>query len=180
MLAIAMRDYEFIHTTRHNTTFIKEVQTQYIRGDLDSPLQDALISDFRFGLHDLRKPMVDECDLLGKFDEKNTLFTKLKRAMQREQETAASAQQKRVREAWKRFGFAIAGGLAIVVPMLVMTEAAGPRVPLISLITTIVAIFLFAIFVAVFSQAAPENLLAATAAYAGVLIVFVAGNNNGP
>ncbi len=90
--------------------------------------------------------MLNECDLLGIFDEKNSLFTKPKRAMQREEEDADLARQKRAREAWKRFEFAIVGRLTIVMPMLVMVEGAGPRVPTTSLVATTVAIFLFSIF----------------------------------
>lgn len=42
-----------------------------------------------------------------------------------------------------------------------------------SLLTTSIAVFLFALAMAIFSTGSPETLLAAVAAYAAVLVVFV-------
>jgi hypothetical protein len=167
-----MRDFEFIHTTRMNTDFVKEVPTQWIDNGPGSPLQAQLISELGLKLDTVCLPMFDERDLLGEFVLEHSCFGKFKRAVQREQESAVLARQKEVREAWKRFAFALAGGLALMVPMLVM---AVHKVPDRTLITITVAIFLFSSGVALFSQAAPENLLGATAAYAAVLMVFVGG-----
>lgn len=47
-----------------------------------------------------------------------------------------------------------------------------------TLVVVSVSIFLFALGVALFSSAVPESLLAATAAYAAVLIVFVTSSSS--
>ena len=73
-----------------------------------------------------------------------------------------------------RFGFSAAGGLAIVV--LVLIVAVG-RAPARTLATVLAAVFLFALAVALVWDARPSELLAATAAYAAVLMVFM---GNGP
>jgi len=161
-----LRDFEFIHTTRVNTVFVKEVPTQYIDDGPGSPLQAKLISELGLKLDkpgkDIR-PILDERDLLGEFVPEHSFYGKFKRMIQREDEAA-------VREARSRFVFAMAGGLAIMTPMMIM---AVHEVPTKNLITIAIAIFLFSCGVAVFSRAPPENLLGATAAYAAVLMVFV-------
>jgi hypothetical protein len=168
-----MRDFEFIHTTRVNTVFVKEVPTQWIDDGPGSPLQAKLISELGLKLDkpdEGRQPIFDERDLLGEFVPKHSFYGKFKRMIQREHEAAVLARRDAVREARKRFVFAMAGGLAIMAPMMIM---AVQKVPAKNLITIAVAIFLFSSGVAVFSRAAPENLLGATAAYAAVLMVFV-------
>ncbi len=72
--------------------------------------------------------------------------------------------------------FAIVGGLAIIVPILILVIH---TVELKTILVVCASICLFALGVASFSSAAPENLLAATAAYAGVLIVFIGNANLG-
>lgn len=71
---------------------------------------------------------------------------------------------------WKRLYMAIFGGFAVVAPMLLMVLY---KHLLTSLLTTSLAVFLFALAMATFSTANPETLLAAVAAYAAVLVVFV-------
>jgi hypothetical protein len=71
---------------------------------------------------------------------------------------------------WKRLYMAIFGGFAVVAPMLLMVLY---KHILTSLLTTSLAVFLFALAMATFSTANPETLLAAVAAYAAVLVVFV-------
>lgn len=65
---------------------------------------------------------------------------------------------------------ASAGGLILIVPMLIM---ANLRSQTASLITTCVAMFLFAVGVTFGTQLKPDQVLGATAAYAAVLVVFV-------
>jgi hypothetical protein len=71
---------------------------------------------------------------------------------------------------WKRLYMAIFGGFAVVAPMLLMVLY---KHILTSLLTTSLAVFLFALAMATFSTANAETLLAAVAAYAAVLVVFV-------
>ena len=71
---------------------------------------------------------------------------------------------------WVRFGMASAGGLALVVPMLIMANLESKTA---SLITTCVAMFLFAAGITLGTHLKPDQVLGATAAYAAVLVVFV-------
>ncbi|GAB7334730.1 hypothetical protein MBLNU13_g06662t1 [Cladosporium sp. NU13] len=69
-----------------------------------------------------------------------------------------------------RFLMAVTGGLALLIPMLVMTYFPGKNV---SVVTTSVAMLIFAIVITLATQLAPDQVLGATAAYAAVLVVFV-------
>jgi uncharacterized membrane protein len=62
--------------------------------------------------------------------------------------------------------------------MLVMTLHKSRNT---SLVTTTISVLLFAIVVAYFARkASPQEVLAATAAYAAVLVVFVGTNSDVP
>lgn len=65
---------------------------------------------------------------------------------------------------------ASAGGLFVIVPILVMANVAGKTS---SLVTTVVAMLAFAVGITFKTQMQAEQVLAATAAYAAVLVVFV-------
>ncbi|KAG8353993.1 hypothetical protein FVEN_g8252 [Fusarium venenatum] len=65
---------------------------------------------------------------------------------------------------------AVMGGLALVVPMLIM---AIPGAPVKNLVTTPIAIVLVAVCIASLSQGSWRDVLGMTAAYAAVLVVFV-------
>ncbi|OQO06594.1 hypothetical protein B0A48_08379 [Cryoendolithus antarcticus] len=69
-----------------------------------------------------------------------------------------------------RFAMAGLGGLLLVVPMLIMANVPGK---LASLVTTCVALLLFAGGVARFTELGGHEILGTTAAYAAVLVVFV-------
>ena len=71
---------------------------------------------------------------------------------------------------WKRFYFAMFGGIAPVGPMLLMVFY---KHRLTSLLTVSVSVFVFGLGMAKYSTANPEGIMAAVAAYAAVLIVFV-------
>jgi len=71
---------------------------------------------------------------------------------------------------WVRFGMASAGGIILVVPMLIM---ASRETKTASLVTTCIAMFLFATGVTFGTHLKPDQVLGATAAYAAVLVVFV-------
>ena len=74
----------------------------------------------------------------------------------------------------ERFAMALFGGIALIAPMLIMTLHPSQKT---SLITVSIATILFALTLAVFaSGAAGKDVLAATAAYAAVLVVFVGAN----
>lgn len=69
-----------------------------------------------------------------------------------------------------RFLMAMMGGLALIIPMLVMTYFPGKNV---SVVTTCTAMSIFAAVITLGTQLAPDQILGATAAYAAVLVVFV-------
>jgi hypothetical protein len=70
-----------------------------------------------------------------------------------------------------RVAMALFGGVSLIVPKLVMTLHPSRNT---SLITTSTATFIFAIALALgASDTAGKDVLAATAAYAAVLVVFV-------
>ena len=77
----------------------------------------------------------------------------------------------------ERIGMAMFGGISLITPMLIMTLHPSRNV---SLITTSLATFLFALILALgATQSAGKDVLAATAAYAAVLVVFVGTNSGG-
>ncbi|KAI9745420.1 MAG: hypothetical protein M1818_000954 [Claussenomyces sp. TS43310] len=88
-------------------------------------------------------------------------------------------QRKRALEEWwimiRRFAMAVAGGIALIIPVVIMTEYPGK---IESLVTTSISVILFAIFLTWYSKADEKDILAATAAYAAVLVVFVGTNLN--
>lgn len=75
----------------------------------------------------------------------------------------------------QRFVAAIFGGLSVIAPMLVM--AIHPS-EVKTLVTASVAVVGFSLALAWKSSAQVETLLATTAAYAAVLVVFVGVNGN--
>lgn len=70
----------------------------------------------------------------------------------------------------KRFGVALAGGLALLAPVIIM--AVGKTL-LKSLLTVSVAVLLFCVAIAKFSHQKSVEILSLTAAYTAVLVVFV-------
>ena len=68
------------------------------------------------------------------------------------------------------FVFALGGGLAVVVPMIIMTLFPGKTS---SLVTSSAFVFVFSTIVAGRVDLKPQEILGVTAAYAAVLVVFV-------
>jgi Family of unknown function (DUF6594) len=73
-------------------------------------------------------------------------------------------------EIWKRLYMALFGGIALVGPMLIMVLY---KHQLSSILTVSICVFLFGLLMAFFSTGSPETVLAAVAAYAAVLVVFI-------
>lgn len=70
-----------------------------------------------------------------------------------------------------RFAMALFGGIALIVPTVVMAKVPGINV---SLVTTSVAVVLFGVALAFgATDGTGKDVLAATAAYTAVLVVFV-------
>lgn len=70
----------------------------------------------------------------------------------------------------KRFFIALFGGLAVVIPILVVSFNPSQTK---SLITVSVSVLLVSLLIAALSNASYQELIMATAAYAAVLVVFV-------
>lgn len=177
--ADALRDFEFIHGNRWNTHFVKEIAASRLDDGRGSRLQAALIWDLGLKAPASHRSLFRDSDLLGSFDHKlmqhgtsvgGSLGTG------RAQEMAREERRVNFRMALKRFAFAIIGGLIIVVPMLILVVGSATAKTL-AVIST--SIFLFAVGVAVFSTTEPGNLLAATAAYAAVLMALIGGGCKG-
>lgn len=76
----------------------------------------------------------------------------------------------------ERLLFASVGGLSLIVPMLIMANVPGKVA---SLMTTCVALLIFVVVIAFLTKLSPNEVLATTAAYAAVLVVFVGTSLSG-
>jgi peptidoglycan/LPS O-acetylase OafA/YrhL len=73
-----------------------------------------------------------------------------------------------------RFSMAMFGGAALIIPMLIMALHPGLTI---DLITTSVATVIFGIVIAIWgTDSSGKDVLASTAAYAAVLVVFIGAN----
>jgi predicted anti-sigma-YlaC factor YlaD len=137
-----------------------------------------LISELGLELKSQQQTIYSDDDLLGSFDHsllQHSATVSRTRGSERHLAEQAEKRRQRLKLAWKRFIFAIVGGIAIVVPVLIIVAGTASVK---TLVVVSVSIFLFALGVALFSSAVPESLLAATAAYAAVLIVFVTSSSS--
>jgi hypothetical protein len=176
-LASALRDFEFIHSNRWHTYFVKDIAASRIDNGPGSRLQAALMSEFELALPGPQQTLYSDADLLGSFDPslmEHSATLGRTRGTQRQHSQVAEKRRKDIKMAWRRFTFAMLGGLALVVPVLIIVVGAAPVK---TLLVVLVSIFVFALSVALFSGVEPENLLAATAAYAAVLMVFISNTN---
>jgi hypothetical protein len=92
----------------------------------------------------------------------------------------AALRDDKIQEATQRFVWGLGGGLALIGPMLLMVLH---KTLLTTLLTSSVAVILFAFLIAMISSGlipgtktidlGPRDVLAATATYAAVLVVFV-------
>lgn len=79
-------------------------------------------------------------------------------------------------EMWKRIAMALVAGLAVVVPMLVMTKAFPGNINA-SIVTVCISTVFFAFFVGWTSNSTHQELLGVVATYAAVLVVFIGVSN---
>lgn len=170
---MALRNFEFIHGNRFCTQFVKDIAASRIDDGVGSRLQHALIADLDLKLKGQRNSIYSDADLLGSFDcsllQHTPTLGRTRASHVEALEQHARAKQQ-LKETWRRFAFAIVGATAVVVPSMII---AYDQAPVRTLVVVAVSIFVFSCTVAVFSVASPENLLAATAAYSAVLMVFM-------
>jgi Family of unknown function (DUF6594) len=81
---------------------------------------------------------------------------------------------RRAQETLQRFWMALAGGAALVAPMILMVLH---KDLVTTLVTVSVSVFIFAVLIAPLSSQEPFNIVGATAAYAAVLVVFVGASS---
>lgn len=155
---------------------MKDIAASRLDNGPGSKLQAALISELGLDLpKQERHPrtIYSDSDLLGSFDHslmQHSAGVGRTRGTERQMAEEAEKRLKRLKLAWRRFLFAIVGGLAMIGPVLIIVVGSAPVK---TLAVVSVSISLFALGVALFSNAEPEHLLAATAAYSAVLMVFV-------
>lgn len=154
---------------------MKDIAASRLDDGPGSRLQGALIWDHGLGAAPSHRSLFQDSDILGSFDPnlmQHSTATGRSLGREREEAMVNSERLVRLRMTLKRLTFTILGGLIIIVPMFILTvEHTTAKV--LAVITT--SILLFAIGVAVFSEAEPENLIAATAAYAAVLVALMGG-----
>lgn len=167
--AKALQDFEYIHANRWYTDFVKDIAASRIDNGPGSTFQAALLEELELTLPDQRQLLYSDEDLLSSFNGhlKPQAPT---RGTKRRVWLAADKKREGKRIAVRRLLFAMLGGLAIIVPVLVM---AIPTASAKKVVTVRVSITLFVFSMTVFSSASPENLLAASAAYAAVLVAFM-------
>lgn len=81
----------------------------------------------------------------------------------------------RLHNKYTNFAFGLGGGLALIVPMIIMTMI--PNI-ISSLVTTSAFVIAFSSIIAWRSDLKPQEVLAVTAGYAAVLVVFVGTNQS--
>ncbi|KAI1739584.1 hypothetical protein F4680DRAFT_139836 [Xylaria scruposa] len=165
-----LRDFEYIHANRWHTEFVKDIAASRIDNGPGSKFQAVLLEELKLVLDNQQRVMYSDNDLLNTFNghlKPHVPTRGTKRRMQ------LAALKKRVNMAMTlyRLVFAVLGGLLIIIPLSLIS---APMASQKTLIIVGVSIIVFALAIALFSSAAPENLLAATAAYAAVLVVFIA------
>lgn len=74
----------------------------------------------------------------------------------------------------RKIGLAIFSGLMLVVPMLIMIL--HPTLLTVTITTSVFVLVVGVLLAALMKEAEPKDIVAATAAYAAVLVVFVAGS----
>ncbi|KAI0439926.1 hypothetical protein F4803DRAFT_19613 [Xylaria telfairii] len=169
----SLRNFEFIHTNRWNTQFVKDIAASRLDDGKGSRLLAALLAEHGLQVGESHRSLFKDLDLFGSFDnelmrQSNAIGRSL--GTERVEVVANQERLKQTRVAVRRFSFAILGGLIIIVPLLILLV--GEEVPK-SLAVISTSIVIFAIAVAVFTTLEPENLLASTAAYAAVLVGII-------
>ncbi|KAI1421812.1 hypothetical protein F5Y12DRAFT_787237 [Xylaria sp. FL1777] len=169
----SLRNFEFIHTNRWNTQFVKDIAASRLDNGKGSRLQAALLAEHGLQVGESHRSLFKDLDLLGSFD--NELMRRsnaIGRSLGSERTYLVANQErlKQTRTAIRRVAFAIIGGLIIIVPLLILLV--GKELPQ-SLAVISISIVIFAITVAFFTKLEPENLLASTAAYAAVLVGII-------
>ncbi|KAI0117674.1 hypothetical protein GGR51DRAFT_499696 [Nemania sp. FL0031] len=175
----ALRNFEFIHTNRWNTQFVKDIAASRLDDGKGSRLQGALIRENGLKVDSSHRSVFHDSDLLGTFDHKlmqQSTALGFSLGTGRAQQVDNERRRSKFRNTVARFSSAIIGGLIIVAPLLILVaHDATPKT--LAVIST--SILLFALGIALFSKAEPENLLAATAAYAAVLVTLIGTGNGG-
>ena len=79
-----------------------------------------------------------------------------------------------------RLMISLIGALFLLVPMVLMSLLPEPSQAKLSLVVTVVFVLFFAAAISLSTRASNQEVLAATAGYAAVLVVFVGSSFQGP
>ncbi|KAK7928901.1 hypothetical protein PG985_005899 [Apiospora marii] len=178
MTANALRNFEFIHGNRWNTRFVKDIAASRLDNGPGSQLQAALIAEMKLEAHEKHHSLFKDSDLLGSFNHKlmqHSTAIGQSLGTSRWEEMAKEERRAKLRNTLRRLGFAVIGGMIIIVPMFILTWNYASTKTLVVLATSIL---LFVLGIAIFSTTEPENLLAVTAAYAAVLTALMSAGNS--
>lgn len=151
---------------------MKDIAASRIDNGPGSRLQGALIDESELALDTLATAFYSDVDLLGLFDhslmQHSPPLGGTPGLASAKLEAEATAQIV-LRKTSQRFNFAFLGGIAIIIPAMVIVMHKAPGQ---TRATTCASILVFACSVAILSTASPENLLVAIAAYSAVQMVF--------
>lgn len=152
---------------------MKDIAASRIDNGPNSTLQAALISELGLALPKEQNTLLSDADLFGQFDSlllrENSQSGSL-HSRTRGQAKAAERRRLDLRAKWRRLISAVMGGLAIVLPVIAIV---AKSVPVQTLLLASFSIMVFSVGLASFSNGEPEGILATTAAYAAVLMLFV-------
>lgn len=102
-------------------------------------------------------------------------WSELIKSENRRSERSQRIRKERTKFLWK-IGVAIFGGLALIVPMLIMVLQ--PNLITVTVTTSVSVLIVSFILAVVMKDAEVKDVVAATAAYAAVLVVFVGGSGD--
>jgi len=175
MLVTAIRDYDYTQ----KMGFCSKTDAEKIQNDLKDAFGEILSNEPYTTTYRILKD--DRLDGLG------LLHDGLRKWLPRYLSYSAEEKRRRVSEYYidkqpptgisgfvdrsARFVIALASGASLIVPMVIMSIDKSLRK---SLITTSVAVLLFAAFISFVIKVKNSDIITATAAYAAVLVVFVA------
>jgi hypothetical protein len=178
--------------TREETFRTRLIQVDRpVRSSVRDPIQHWLRKAFRrFWYHTLApkplKPLAPEDNVSRTFSSQSTIvptesgleggtgsstLATRRRSWRSHQNTA------RLADTVSRFLFGLLTGALLVAPMAVLLGQENDRTA--QLITVSISIVVFSLLVALASRASPQETMAASAAYAAVLVVFVSTSNVG-
>lgn len=177
--AQAIRNYETLSdnaapTVPHSATFIGSLQALNVTSSSNSHFASILPPSFEREreFHHYREGIFRALGSMADMNVRNGVIDEAIGPVGfREIDQAGRIHRAKRKAFTTRLVFALLGGISLIGPILIMTLHASTTT---SLITVSVATFIFALVMALFAtDVGGKDVLAATAAYAAVLVVFI-------